>query len=946
MDKQSKDNLRKEVASGSSVDKALAPAGWRRHLPVAAVGILVLTAVMGNVTRIWNDDDPWHLAAGQRMLQNLSIATTDTFAYPYYDSNPQRIWVNVHWLFQVAVAGVHAIGGYELLSVFKGLMGGLALLIFGLALYRRAPAAWVVLCGLLMIHYISIRLRIRPEMFSFVFLMLTITIVDGVAAGRSPKLLWWLVPIQLVWVNMHALYILGIAIIWSGLIFAVIEKRLGRSGGESRPAPPGEGPMRQPEIATVGMAGNLASMNALVAAIAATIACFISPWPVEGPMQAFVLHKDISGRSEYLTYGISEFLPLWNSWTSFMDVAILAVLVLFVIALLAVLELLKLGRPRLPIRHVVWMAAFIYLAGTARRNVALLGPLLSYLLALHGGQVLTMIASVRPRLAGISHWLAAGAIALALATAALYIPRPWKWFNIDEQFGLGMQEGKYPVETAKFLGEDLKVPGVLLCDDFGAASTYIYYGGPRNNPNRLLYMDGRVGLKVHTLDRFIEYTELFHAMRKVSAAREMKLPDVVRFITVQNENKEHLSAMSACTDRFRLVFLDPVSACFARLDWPGGNPLEGIPERSNLSRYDKPLEADGFVRDVPHVTKKFFLPKPFSLNSRMGEIFLTIGNNPDGAGPLKSNPVKQRALLMATRYLAAAANEGVENRSLLLASLAQAFQQLDSLMQTATGLDLPAGPSDGASAPSMPVHLDSARALCIYNAIDWSAIDQAQLNGIIIQQIRAMLQAGMADCADAEMGRANKRLSGFWRVNPPQMYADLDNRIKVLINQNRIEQTRINLAARPLLERATILASPRMGMTDQAIAELQAADTPDAAANLLLGDLLLNKGLPARARECYALAAKQAPMKGPVELRLALCDWVEGNYHAAVERLAKLPGDAIPPLAGYYRACMLVRLGLYDQAGKTLANVPLDGAPDDLRMGVEFLKNQVKEFRE
>lgn len=209
-----------------------------------------------------------------------------------------------------------------------------------------------------------------------------------------------------------------------------------------------------------------------------------------------------------------------------------------------------------------------------------------------------------------------------------------------------------------------------------------------------------------------------------------------------------------------------------------------------------------------------------------------------------------------------------------------------------------------------------------------------------------MLQAGMVDCAEATMSSANKRLSGFWRVNPPQMYVDLDNRIKTLVDQNRVEEARMNLQALPLMERVKILASPRLGMTDQAIAELRAADSRDAQAEIVLGDLLLNKGLSGQARECYARATRQQSMKDQVALRLALCDWVEGNYYAAVDSLDKLPGDGNLPLAGYYRACMLIRLGLYDRARKALSEISLDGAPDDLRMAIEFMKTQVKEFQQ
>ncbi len=65
MDKQANDNSRKDCESKSAAGDSAVQTGWRKHLPAGAVAAVVLTALVANCTKIWNDDDPWHLAGGR-----------------------------------------------------------------------------------------------------------------------------------------------------------------------------------------------------------------------------------------------------------------------------------------------------------------------------------------------------------------------------------------------------------------------------------------------------------------------------------------------------------------------------------------------------------------------------------------------------------------------------------------------------------------------------------------------------------------------------------------------------------------------------------------------------------------------------------------------------------------------------------------------------------------
>jgi len=138
----------------------------------------------------------------------------------------------------------------------------------------------------------SVRVRVRPEAFTLAFIIIYIVLLEQVRRGASARRLWWLVPVMLAWVNMHGIYILGLCILWSAMIGSWIDKRLDR-----------------------GCNGNLATQQALMPALAATVACLVTPWPVDVILQPFLLWSRISGQAEFFTYGVSELVPSWDYLT-------------------------------------------------------------------------------------------------------------------------------------------------------------------------------------------------------------------------------------------------------------------------------------------------------------------------------------------------------------------------------------------------------------------------------------------------------------------------------------------------------------------------------------------------------------------------------------------------------------------------------------------------------
>jgi hypothetical protein len=162
------------------------------------------------VRAVSDPDFWWHLRAGQFIWETRSIPRTDIFSSTFFG----REWVAHEWLSEALMYAVHRAFGYA------GLVVGFALVISAamwIALRQFAAraghphvAGFALLLGALAA---SPTWGVRPQMFSFLFASIFFAVLDGYARGEGRRKVWWLVPLIAVWVNMHAGFALGLALI-------------------------------------------------------------------------------------------------------------------------------------------------------------------------------------------------------------------------------------------------------------------------------------------------------------------------------------------------------------------------------------------------------------------------------------------------------------------------------------------------------------------------------------------------------------------------------------------------------------------------------------------------------------------------------------------------------------------------------------------------------------
>lgn len=174
-------------------------------LAILAVGLFVMSARNVVDPDIW-----WHLRTGQMIVQTHTIPHVDPYSFPH-SGDP---WVDHEWLSQIIIFGIYRFGGFNGLILAFPLLIAVAL---GM-LFVRCPgkpfiAGLCAVCGALAS---APSWGVRPQMFTFLLASLLLWALEQ--SYERPGLLWWIVPLMLLWVNLHAGYALGIVFL---LLFLV-----------------------------------------------------------------------------------------------------------------------------------------------------------------------------------------------------------------------------------------------------------------------------------------------------------------------------------------------------------------------------------------------------------------------------------------------------------------------------------------------------------------------------------------------------------------------------------------------------------------------------------------------------------------------------------------------------------------------------------------------------
>ena len=180
--------------------------GW---VPRVTIGLLLAIhlALLGFFP-IVSEDTPWHLKQGELYVTTLSLPSQDPFAF----TTTGREWIKFSWAADVLLYLVFRAGGLPGLVLFRLLMlfviaAVLYWILRDCALHPLAATLLVFMASLA----VRFRLLVRPEILSFVLLLILMAILLRLRAGPIwvPYLI---LPVQTLWTNVHASFVFGFAI--------------------------------------------------------------------------------------------------------------------------------------------------------------------------------------------------------------------------------------------------------------------------------------------------------------------------------------------------------------------------------------------------------------------------------------------------------------------------------------------------------------------------------------------------------------------------------------------------------------------------------------------------------------------------------------------------------------------------------------------------------------
>lgn len=134
------------------------------------------------------------------MLEHRSVLRHDPFRF----TSAQTPWVDHEWLFQLVVAALERAGGFDALGLFQ--LGLTVLIALAVALTARragASLAVAVVIALAPVLVVRARLLVRPELFTFAFVALLLSQLDGLRRRPSPLLAVGIVALVGLWSNFH-----------------------------------------------------------------------------------------------------------------------------------------------------------------------------------------------------------------------------------------------------------------------------------------------------------------------------------------------------------------------------------------------------------------------------------------------------------------------------------------------------------------------------------------------------------------------------------------------------------------------------------------------------------------------------------------------------------------------------------------------------------------------
>ncbi len=183
-------------------------------------GLLAMTARHAVDPDLW-----WHLRTGEWIVETGHVPRVDPFSF----TRAGQLWISHEWLSEVALYETWKYLGFAGLILLSALITTLGFLL----LYFRCDGIphWCAAATALGALASAPAWGVRPQMFTFAFTSLLLWLLEQ--RERRPRLLLVIPPMFLLWLNLHAGFALGPALMLAYAFGLLVEAALGEASWQT-----------------------------------------------------------------------------------------------------------------------------------------------------------------------------------------------------------------------------------------------------------------------------------------------------------------------------------------------------------------------------------------------------------------------------------------------------------------------------------------------------------------------------------------------------------------------------------------------------------------------------------------------------------------------------------------------------------------------------------------
>lgn len=605
---------------------------WRKPdlilqlLIVAGVFCLIFSLAHTAVS----DPDIWlHLKSGEVILQTKAIPRADIFSF----TNNGKPWTDHEWLFQFFSYIIYSQLGANGLILLQAVIIALSFWVLFLAARRVFHSYLVPSLLILLSAQASIyRFNIRPDIFSLLFFAIFIYFLRFKVHSKA---VWLLIPIQILWVNIHGYFFLGPL-----LVFLFIASEFIRRNGKILPS----GWKTEFALNDAAYTGIKKLFLLLV------FSSFLNPQGIQGAFYPTYIFTDIIlGRTQLVFDYIQELKPTF-------EVVRYLGHPYSIIAILCAL-LMAANFKRLKIIDIL-MFAFFFVFSLKIRNIAFFAFAGFFIIISYLPQALSrVVQSIQIQIPFKKQVYFLTKIVLEIALIIFlwtkinsYLLGNYYDFDSHELKSslLEIRNDYYPKKAADFILEK-NIPANTL-NDFNSGAYLI----GRFFPEKRVFIDGRT--EFYGADFFGKYLKLMDGNPSV-LDETVKTYDINSIlISMRNDTPPDIVGHIFKSPQWKLVFFDETGIVFLK----NTSENQGLIKQYgiNLNKYIVPeagLEKILLKRIYP-----FGYIRRGSLFLAFGEYDLAIGELQE-ALRIKSNCYKCRAFLGRAYMKKQLYNEALEN---------------------------------------------------------------------------------------------------------------------------------------------------------------------------------------------------------------------------------------------------------------------------------------------